>query len=219
MTNKLVILGCGGNCFDIVDTVEDINRASGTSTYEVLGFLDDDPRKAEVTYRGIKVIGGLKRSQELSECVFVNGIGSPNNFRSKASIIESLGIPEDRFISLLHPSVSVSPSASLSCGVVAFQNCVITSNVRIGKHVIMLPNSVISHDCIVGDYCCITGGVNISGGVVIGASCYLGSNCAIIQNVTIGHNTMVGIGSTVIGNVPADSVVVGNPARDIRTSR
>jgi len=43
------------------------------------------------------------------------------------------------------------------------QQVIIANQARMGHHVIILPNSVISHDVVIGDYTCITGGVCISG--------------------------------------------------------
>jgi acetyltransferase-like isoleucine patch superfamily enzyme len=82
--------------------------------------------------------------------------------------------------------------------------------------VIVLPNSVISHDDVIGDYTCIAGGVSISGGARIGHSCYLGTHSAIIENVELGAYCLVGMGSVVLESVEANSVVAGNPARLIR---
>jgi acetyltransferase-like isoleucine patch superfamily enzyme len=45
----------------------------------------------------------------------------------------------------------------------------------------------------------------------------IGSNCTILSNVTIGQNAIVGAGSVVTKNVPADTIVAGNPARVFRT--
>ena len=61
----------------------------------------------------------------------------------------------------------------------------ITSNARIGKQVIILPNTVISHDDVVGDYTSFAAGVCVSGEVTIGESCYMGTNSTIIGNITI----------------------------------
>ncbi len=46
----------------------------------------------------------------------------------------------------------------------------------------------------------------------------IGSGATILSNVTIGENALVGAGSVVIKDVPADSVVAGNPARFLRSS-
>jgi acetyltransferase-like isoleucine patch superfamily enzyme len=47
--------------------------------------------------------------------------------------------------------------------------------------------------------------------VKTGAS--IGSGCTILANVTIGENAIVGAGSVVTKDVPANSIVFGNPAK------
>ncbi len=44
----------------------------------------------------------------------------------------------------------------------------------------------------------------------------IGSGATILGNITIGENAIVGAGSTVTRDVPANSVVAGNPARLMR---
>lgn len=45
----------------------------------------------------------------------------------------------------------------------------------------------------------------------------IGSNATILCGVTIGENALVGAGAVVIKDVPANSVVVGNPARVVKS--
>src|ERR1700757_5163566 len=44
----------------------------------------------------------------------------------------------------------------------------------------------------------------------------IGSGATILANVTIGENALVGAGAVVTKDVPANAVVVGNPARVLR---
>lgn len=44
----------------------------------------------------------------------------------------------------------------------------------------------------------------------------IGSGSTILSNVVVGENAIVGAGSVVTRNVPANSVVAGNPARILR---
>jgi acetyltransferase-like isoleucine patch superfamily enzyme len=41
----------------------------------------------------------------------------------------------------------------------------------------------------------------------------IGSNATILCGITIGENALIGAGAVVLKDVPANSVVVGNPAR------
>ncbi|HEX4998809.1 MAG TPA: acyltransferase [Terriglobia bacterium] len=45
----------------------------------------------------------------------------------------------------------------------------------------------------------------------------IGSGSTILANVTIGENALIGAGSVVTRNVPANTIVAGNPARVLRS--
>ena len=51
---------------------------------------------------------------------------------------------------------------------------------------------------------------------VVRAGASIGSGATILSNVVIGENAIVGAGSVVTRNVPANAVVLGNPARVLR---
>src|SRR5437868_1298331 len=52
---------------------------------------------------------------------------------------------------------------------------------------------------------------------VIGRGASIGSGATILCNITVGENAIVGAGSVVTRDVPADSVVAGNPAKVMRS--
>jgi acetyltransferase-like isoleucine patch superfamily enzyme len=49
----------------------------------------------------------------------------------------------------------------------------------------------------------------------IGKNCFLGFNCIILPGVVVGDHCIVATNSVVARNVPAHSVVMGNPAKII----
>jgi acetyltransferase-like isoleucine patch superfamily enzyme len=53
--------------------------------------------------------------------------------------------------------------------------------------------------------------------VVIGDRVFLGANAVVLMGVTIGDEAVVGAGAVVTSDVPARTVVTGNPARPTAT--
>lgn len=89
---------------------------------------------------------------------------------------------------------------------------------------------------ILGENCVIASGVNIidTNGhelyslnrtvkrdkpekVEIGNNVWIGLNAIILKGTTIGDNAVVGAGSVVKGHFPANSLIVGNPAKVVKT--
>lgn len=213
--SKVVILGAAGNSLEILDAVLDSADVCGPSHLEVLGFLDDDPSTLGRQINGFPVLGGLARARELSQALFVNGIGSTRTYKRKPDIIDRLEIPDDRFATVVHPSAVVSRSATIGVGTVVLQNAVVSSGATLGRHVLVLPLTVISHDARVDDFATIAGGAAISGHVHLGRACYVGTNASLREGVRIGDGALVGMGSVVLRDVPADTTVAGVPAVEL----
>jgi acetyltransferase-like isoleucine patch superfamily enzyme len=53
--------------------------------------------------------------------------------------------------------------------------------------------------------------------IVIGRNVWIGSNVTVLPGVTVGDNAVVAAASVVTKDVPANSIVVGSPARVVRT--
>lgn len=206
MTADIVILGCLGNCIDIMDAV----KAGGGT---VRGFLDDNAANHGRVVAGHPVLGPLAMARELHDCSFVNGIGSPRSYKIKADIIARAGVPESRFASVLHPSAVVSPSARIGRGSVLLGNVTVCAQAEIGNHVMILPNSVVGHDCRIGSYVTMAAGVILSGGIDIGDAAYLGAGAVVKDGGSIGAGALLGMGAILLGAVPENETFVGNPAR------
>ena len=53
--------------------------------------------------------------------------------------------------------------------------------------------------------------------ITVGNNVWIGGGAIILGGVTIGENAVIGAGSVVTKDVPANTIVAGNPARTIRT--
>ena len=88
-----------------------------------------------------------------------------------------------------------------------------SDKITIGTDCVLTGCTILGHDASLKRYI----GKSIPGEVIIGDRCFIGFNATILKGVNIGDNAIVGAGAVVTKNVPADSVVVGNPAKVICT--
>src|SRR5947199_3668139 len=105
MPQKIIIFGTVGNCIDILDTINEINEHEGPR-FECVGFLDDNESKWGKAIQGRPVLGPLHQAKQYTDCVFVNGIGSPFNFWRRQEIVAKAGLPDERFATIIHPTAS-----------------------------------------------------------------------------------------------------------------
>lgn len=59
MSQPIIILGTGGNCVDILETICDLNDSGPECQYRCIGFLDDDPAKSGTSIHDFPVLGPL----------------------------------------------------------------------------------------------------------------------------------------------------------------
>lgn len=106
----------------------------------------------------------------------------------------------------------------LGDGVFLNAGCTIldTATVRIGKATLLGPNVQIycaeHHKDAEGRQA----GLEIARPVVIGDNAWIGGGAIILGGVSIGEGAIVGAGAVVTRDVPANTTVVGNPARPVR---
>jgi sugar O-acyltransferase (sialic acid O-acetyltransferase NeuD family) len=205
---KLVIFPFSGNGIEALDCIDD-------EQYDVVGFIDDDYSKRSDTFP-VYSRNFLFNTKE----IYVLAVpGSPASYRKRAEIISSLEIPQERFVTVIHPKASIGRNVKIGYNSLIMAGVVLTSNAVVGNHVCVLPNTVVHHDSIIQDYTLIGSNVVIAGGTVIGSNCYLGSGTTVINGVQVGAYSLAGLGSNIIYSVTEYAKMVGNPARNLNKDK
>lgn len=104
-------------------------------------------------------------------------------------------------------------------GSVVFPGARISYNAKLGEHVHVLYNAVVSHGCNIGDFVTISALAGLAGDVTVESGAFIGQGAQIRHGgITIGRNAIVGIGAVVLDDVPDNTKVVGVPARPLVAS-
>lgn len=182
----------------------------------LLGFIDNDPKKHGMDFCGYKVLGGndILLSDKYKNISVINMVTS--NALNRREATEQLKQFTNNFISLIHPSIDLSYT-KLGTGLYIQENVVLQYDVNIKDHVSIHIGTLVGHETTIGECSFIAHGCSISGIVSIGNNVTFGVGVNVLPRIKIGDNCIIGGGTVIIKDIPANSVVVGNPARIIKT--
>jgi sugar O-acyltransferase (sialic acid O-acetyltransferase NeuD family) len=212
----LVLIGAGGFARETAQAVHALNRNG--AAWRLLGYLDDDPARHGQVIDGTVVLGGRDRIEHLPNALFVVCAGRPSNYVSRLKIVGDLGLPPERYATIVHPSAAVSPSSAVGPGSVLLAHVTLTAAVAVGAHVAIMPQVTLTHDDVIEDFATIASGACLGGGVRVRRGAYLGAGALIGENRTVGAFSLVGMGAVVTHDVPPREVWVGVPARHLRAA-
>nr|WP_198423639.1 NeuD/PglB/VioB family sugar acetyltransferase [Microlunatus antarcticus] len=187
--------------------------AEAPSGFEVRGLLDDAPNLAGTTVGGAPVLGTVEAAAEHPDARFLVCAGRG---ASRAAIVDrlaALGIDGDRFATFVHPRASVPRTCRIGCGSVLLAGTVLTTDVGVGRHVVVMPNVTLTHDDKVGDFATLCAGVSLGGHVVVEPYAYLGMSSSVREHTTVGARSVLGMGAVLLSDLPADQTWTGVPAR------
>jgi carbonic anhydrase/acetyltransferase-like protein (isoleucine patch superfamily) len=196
----LILLGGGVHGSEMVEIVERINRAA--PTWNLLGMISPHVAPAGQMRNGCPVLGLPDTLDRYPDALFVPDNEWPLELP-----------PDERLASIVDPSAWVSRTARIGPGCVLYPNCFVGLNATVGRRVFCLSGCVINHDCIVEERTVMACGVTLAGSVTVESGCYLGQSCTVRQRLRIGRGSLIGMGAVVVNDIPANSVVVGNPGR------
>jgi sugar O-acyltransferase (sialic acid O-acetyltransferase NeuD family) len=212
----LILVGSGGFGRETAEAVRALTAVG--VPWRLLGFIDDDPTRAGEIIDGTPVLGGREELERLPDARVVVCTGRPGNYVSRLRIVSELGLPPDRYATIVHPSAVVSSSSSIGPGTVLLACTVLTAAVRVGAHVAVMPHVTLTHDDIVEDFATLASRSALGGGARIGRCAYVGAGAMIGGQIVIGELALVGMGAVVTKDVPDREVWAGVPARRLRAA-
>jgi len=183
--------------------------------HRVVGILDDNAALHGTSVGGVEVRGGIDLAAEADESLLICA-GPGSGRRSIAARLADLGVAEGRFATAVDASVRVPRSCAIGSGSILLTGVVLTADVTVGRHVVIMPNVTLTHDDVLEDFATIAAGVSLGGTVRIGTAAYVGMNASVRQGLTVGANATLGMGAVLLSDLPAGAVWAGTPAAELR---
>ena len=212
MKRKILLLGGGGHCKSVLDSIYDLNK------YDDIGIIDKQENVGK-TILSTLIIGTDADLQSLFDqgykeaFVTVGSIGDVTLREKLTRVAENIGF---RLPTIIDPTSSVSKYSELESGIFVGKQAVINAGSRIENGAIINSGAIVEHDCEIGSYVHISPGSVICGEVKIGEQTHIGAKTVVKQQVVIGRNTTIGMGSLVLKNVRSNIIAYGNPCREVR---
>ena len=201
----LLILGIYPHAVEMADIVARINRVE--TTWNLVGFVSAFGEKVGEEILGLPVFDYQEALRTYPDALLIPEYDWPDR----------AGIPRDRLATLIDPSTFVSRTAQIGVGCIVYPSCYIGAHAKIGDLLFCLSGTVINHNDIIEDRVTLTSGVTLAGDVHLEADCYLGQSCSVRELLRIGRGSLIGMGAVVLKDVAPNSVMVGNPARRLRS--
>lgn len=172
------------------------------------GFLSEDVPRLKGSPAPLAILGRPSSYKPAATEALVLAIGIPEVRRRVATALEARG---GRFLTLIHPTAIVAPTAEIGLGSVLCPYAIASDGARLGRFTLMNYHSSIAHDASAGDFSVLSPYAALGGDAAIGVDVFLGIHASVGPGKRLGDRTKVTANSAALSDAPADSLVHGVP--------
>jgi len=204
---KIIIVGAGGHAAEIVDYLnfnQQISSDKNIENMDLLGLIDD----SEINYNSydytVPYLGAIKDHIVLKNVGYIIGIA---NMKFRRIIISQLVEKGAQFVSFIHPTALISPTATIGVGCVVSHNVSIGPKATIGDFNLLNSRCTIGHDSKIGNFNFFSPQVVTGGGATIGDENFIGTNAAILPSISLGNHNTISAGMIVDKSIENDATI------------
>lgn len=173
---------------------------------KLAGFLSHDPSRPVP----LPILGDPSSFVPQRGDFFLLAIGIPGVRRRVA---ESLLGKNATFLTLVHPTAIVAPTATIGTGSILCPYAIVSDAVAIGRFVLMNYHASAAHDASAGAFTVLSPYATLGGAAKASEDVFLGLHASVGPAVTVGTGSKVTANSCALADVPAACIAYGIPAR------
>lgn len=201
---EIIVIGAGGHAAEIDEYLLHKQLDLEPNKLKILGFIDDNSDNYKNYKFSAPFLGAIKNHSVDKNLYYIIGIA---NLAYRKPIVTRFLNEGAQFLTFIHPTACVSPSAKIGIGVVIAPFVNVGPNVQIGDFTLINARASMGHDTTVGEHNFITPNVCFSGFTHIGDENLFGVNSATIPGISVGSRNKIAAGMILDKNVEDDSII------------
>ena len=205
--SRILIVGAGGFGREVMQWA---HAAWPTHASLIAGFLSADPRRLAGHDCDLPIIDSPDHYAPEAGDALLLAIGIPEARRRVAEVLQSRGA---EFLTLIHPTAIVAPTASIGTGGILCPYSIVSDSARVGNHVLLNYHASLGHDASAGDYAVLSPYAALGGNAHVDADVFMGLHASVGPGRRIGARSKVSANSCALSDAPADSIIYGVPGR------
>lgn len=203
---KILLIGAGALARDIIDLV-------GPDRF-VAAYVDAQFATADAV-DGIRVYTDWQQAVRLASH-YVLAVSSIDHRKLASALAGGAGLkPSSPIVSA---TAKIARSATLASGCVVGHFSAVGPAARIGLNSLLMHGVVVGHDSVIEENAVVCAGVCMGGYVTIGASSFVGTNAVMAPKINVGSGSFIAAGAACLRDAPANSRLIGNPAKRVASS-
>jgi sugar O-acyltransferase (sialic acid O-acetyltransferase NeuD family) len=202
---RIFIVGAGGFGREMLQWVRDTWPSHSA---KLAGFLAADAESISSYSCSLPILEDPATFEPRPTDALLLAIGIPGIRRRVAEQLKTRGA---EFLTLIHPTAVVSPTADVGPGSILCPYSIASDSARLGRFTLMNYHSSLGHDASTGDFSVLSPYAALGGGAVIEDDVFLGMHASVGPRVRVGPRSKVSANSAALRDTPADALVHGVP--------
>jgi len=205
--SRILIVGAGGFGREVLLWAR---AAWPEHAAKIAGFLSADAGRLNGHACPLPILADPAAFEPQPGDALLLAIGIP---QIRREVAESLLAKGAEFLTLVHPTAIVAPTASIGSGSILCPYAIVSDASSAGRFVLLNYQSSLGHDAAAGNFAVLSPYAALGGGASIGEDVFMGMHSSVGPGKNVGARSKVSANSCALTDAPADSLVFGSPGR------